>query len=407
MRIAYGVMGYGRGHAMRSGAVLPSLMAEHEVTVFAGGDAYDVLAPRFPTVRIPIIGYVYNERGGHSLQRTLSRNFSPMTDLLFGGAGSALVEKEFRQRGIELVISDSEAWTHRAAQKLKIPRISYDHVGIIAYCKPHFPADLRLLGMRDAIGYRALMGIPERILISSFYPAEAAYPNMHIVGPMLRPEVLQVQPQEGEFLLAYFNKGEHQYLPHIDRALRLLDQPVVVYGTPYRGQEENLDFRAPSNEGFLHDLANCKGVLSTAGNQLIGEAIHFGKPILALPEEAFEQRLNAYMIERMGVGMRGDRHRLTPSDIDRFMGNYDYYRSNMGDHARDGRAEATEYLHRYVNELGQQRASSRNARQRSRKAAPVDERVPAALAKSNLAQRRKNAKKSKTVGRPVAAGAIS
>ncbi|WP_051748929.1 glycosyltransferase family protein [Nevskia soli] len=375
MRIAYGVMGYGRGHAMRSGAVLPSLMAEHEVTVFAGGDAYDVLAPQFPTVRIPIIGYAYNERGGHSTSRTLSRNFSPMADLLFGGAGSALVEKEFRERGIDLVISDSEAWTHRAAQKLKIPRISYDHVGIIAYCKPHFPPDLRLLGMRDAIGYRALMGIPERILISSFYPAQPAYPNMHIVGPMLRPEVLKVQPRDGKFLMAYFNKGEHQYLPHIDRALRLLDLPVVVYGTPFRGQSENIDFRAPSNEGFIRDLAGCKAVLSTAGNQLIGEAIHFSKPILAVPEEAFEQRLNAYMIERMGVGMRGDRHRLTPSDIDRFMGNYDYYRSNMGEHAGDGRAEATETLHRYVNELGRKPVRSKRAR-KQRNAGPADERVP-------------------------------
>ncbi len=375
MRIAYGVMGYGRGHAMRSGAVLPSLMAEHEVTVFAGADAYDVLAPNFPTVRIPIIGYAYNERGGHSTSRTLSRNFAPMSDLLFGGAGSALVEKEFRERGIDLVISDSEAWTHRAAQKLKIPRISYDHVGIIAYCKPHFPPDLRLLGMRDAIGYRALMGIPERILISSFYPAEPAYPNMHIVGPMLRPEVLKVQPRDGKFLLAYFNKGEHQYLPHIDRALRLLDLPVVVYGTPFRGQSENLDFRAPSNEGFIRDLASCKAVLSTAGNQLIGEAIHFGKPILALPEEAFEQRLNAFMIERMGVGMRGDRHRLTPSDIDRFMGNYEYHRSNMREHARDGHAEATETLHRYVNELGRKPLSSKRQRQQ-RDAGAADERVP-------------------------------
>ena len=69
--------------------------------------------------------------------------------------------------------------------------------------------------------------------------------------------------------------------------------------------------------------------MSTAGNQTIGEAIHFGKPILALPEEAFEQRLNAWMIERMGVGMRGDRLNLTPSDVDRFMGNYDFYKSNI------------------------------------------------------------------------------
>ena len=396
MRIAYGVMGYGRGHAMRTSAVLPELMAEHEVTVFAGGDAYEVLAPSYPTVQIPTIGYVYNDRGGHSAQQTLRQNFAPMTDLVFGGAGSAQVEREFKARGIELVISDSEAWTHRTARKLRLPRISFDHVGIIAYCKPHFPPELYLLGRRDAIGYRSLMGVPERILIASFYPAEAAYPGVQVVGPMLRDEVLQVQPgtrgANSDFLLAYFNKGEHQYLPHIDRALRQLDFPVVVYGTPFRGQVDNLDFRAPSNAGFVRDLADCKAVLSTAGNQLIGEAIHFGKPILALPEEAFEQRLNAYMIERMGVGMRGDRLLLNPSDIDRFLGNYDWYRSNMREHARDGRAEARASLRRFIEEIRREQPLRAATKKRwGRTTVQVPEPPPAApaqKAESRAARRR-------------------
>ena len=213
--------------------------------------------------------------------------------------------------------------------------------------------------MRDALGYRALMGVPERILISSFYQAQPAYPGVRIVGPMLRDEVLRAKPTQGDYLLCYFNKGEHQYRPHIDRALRLLDCPVVIYATPYRGKVENLDFRAPSNEWFVHDLAGCKAVLSTAGNQTIGESIHFGKPILAMPEEAFEQRLNAHLIERMGVGMRGDLARLNPSDVDRFLGHYERYRSFMREHARDGRAEAIETLHRFIAELVQQKAPTR------------------------------------------------
>ena len=352
MKIAYGVMGYGRGHAMRTLSVLPELAREHDVTVFAGGDAYQVIAPLFPTVNIPTIGYRYNGRGGHSFWKTVNENFGSMNDLLFRGAGMQQVELEFAVRGIELVISDSEAWTHRAAQKLRLPRISFDHVGIIAWCKPHFPPELYLHGWRDAWGYRTLMGQPERILISSFYPAEPLHPNTHIVGPMLREEVLRAQPGDGDDLLCYFNKGEHQYLPHVDHALRELDRPVVIYGTPYRGQAENLDFRAPSNDGFVRDLARCRALLSTAGNQTIGEAIHLGKPILAVPEDAFEQKLNAHIIERMGVGMRGDLLRLTPSDIDRFLGNYAWYRSNMQGRATDGRAEALATLRRFIDELG-------------------------------------------------------
>lgn len=359
MRIAYGVMGYGRGHAMRTSAVLPALMREHEVTVFAGADAYEVLAPLFPTVPIPTLGYQYNNRGGHSLPRTLSRNFAPMADLLFGGPGMEQVQREFTQRGIQMVISDSEAWTHRMAMKLKLPRISFDHVGIIAYCKPHFPPDLWLHGMRDAAGYRAMMGVPERILLSSFYRAEAAYPQVQIVGPMLRDEVRREKPQQGNYLLAYFNKGEHQYLPHIDRALRLLDGPVRVYGTRYEGRSENLEFCAPSKTGFVRDLARGRAVLSTAGNQLIGEAIHFGKPVLAIPEQAFEQQLNAHMIERMGIGMRADLLRLTPSDVDKFMGHCDWYRSNMSQHARDGRDAAIDALQRHIAELAPRRIATR------------------------------------------------
>ncbi len=367
MRIAYGVMGYGRGHAMRTMSVLPALMAEHDVTVLAGADAYEVLAPRFPTVRIPIIGYQYNTAGTQSLGKTISKNFSPMSDLLFGGEGMAQVEQEFRARGIQAVISDSEAWTHRVAQKLDIPRISFDHVGIIAYCKPHFPPDLWALGMRDAWGYRALMGVPERILISSFYPAEGAYPQVKVIGPMLRDEVLAAQPTPGDYLLAYFNKGEHQYLPHIDRALRLLDAPVIVYGTKHRGVHDNLDFRAPSVDGFVRDLAGCRAVLSTAGNQLIGEAIHFGKPILALPEKAFEQRLNAHMIERMGVGQAGDLMRLTPSDIDRFLGNDSWFRSNMASHRGNGRQAAIDALRGHLAELTHSMAPSRTSPSRNQR----------------------------------------
>ena len=351
-RIAWGVMGYGRGHAMRTASVLPALAAQHQITLFTAGDAYEVLAPLHETVRIPMVGYRYNRQGGHSLPKTLSENLAPMADLLFHGEGLKAVEREFARRKIELVISDSEAWCHKAAQKLGIPRISFDHVGILAYCKPYFPPQLWLNGMRDALGYRSLMGIPERILISSFYPAEGKYPGVKVVGPMLREVVKAARPTRGDFLLAYFNKGEHQFKPHIQRALSLLDCPVRVYGTPYIGRADNIEFRQPSNEGFVRDLAACRAVLCTAGNQLIGEAIHFGKPILALPEDAFEQQLNAHMIERMGVGMQAVQQRLTPSDVDRFLANENLYRSHMREHARDGREEAVETLHRFIGELG-------------------------------------------------------
>jgi uncharacterized protein (TIGR00661 family) len=354
-------MGYGRGHAMRTASVLPAIAAEHEVTVFTTGDAYPVLSPMAETVRIPMVGYRYNDHGGHSLWRTLQENAPQVADLIFRGEGLQAVEDEFKRRKIDVVISDSEAWCHRAARNLGIPRISFDHVGILAYCKAHFPPDLLLAGLRDGIGYRAAMGIPERILISSFYPAQGKYPGVKVVGPMLRDVVRQQRATRGDYLLAYFNKGDYQFTAQIQRTLSLLDFPVRVYGTQLVGEREHLSFCPPSNEGFVRDLAGCRAVLSTAGNQLIGEAIHFGKPILAMPEDAFEQRLNAHMIERMGVGAQVHQQSLNPSHIDRFLAEETQYRHRMREHAGDGRAEAVRSLLQYVDELARPRAARRQA----------------------------------------------
>lgn len=351
MRIAYGVMGYGRGHATRSSAALAALEHDHEITVFTSGDAYDLMAARFNTVRIPMLGYAYTADGRWSVAKTLVDNFSGATDLLFHGAGVQAVEREFRERGIELVISDSEAWTHRAAQHLKIPRISFDHVGIIAWCKPHFPDDLWLTGLRDGWGYRQLMGQPDRILISSFYPAEPKSPTTRLVGPLLRESVQKLTPSDGGFLLAYFNRGDRQFHPHVEQALRQIEHPVIVYGTSRVGISESLDFRAIDGDAFVRDLAACRAVIATAGSQLIGEALYFGKPFLALPERAFEQQLNARTLERMGVGRFASLETLSAADIEIFLADLSRYRDNLASHTRNGRTEALEILRGFIAEL--------------------------------------------------------
>jgi uncharacterized protein (TIGR00661 family) len=351
LKIAYGVMGYGRGHATRVRSVLPALLDRHDVTVFAGGDALPVLAPLAPTVRIPTLGYVYGHGGDLSIAATVGRNFGGMSDLLLGGQGLETVVRQLRDGGFDLVISDSEAWTHRAAQRLGLPRISFDHVGIIAWCKPHFPSELWLRGRRDGWVYGQLMGRPDRILICSFYAAEPLAPGTRVIGPVLREELRQAEPRDLDFLLVYLNKGRYQYTAGLDLALRRLDATVVIYGTPYRGRVDNLEFRPPSNSGFIRDLASCRAVLSTAGNQLISEAIHFRKPVMALPENVFEQQLNARMVERMGIGARGRLASLTVGDVEDFLVGCDGYRARMPEVTGDGRAEAARILMGFIDEL--------------------------------------------------------
>src|SRR5262245_16805287 len=91
VRVAYGVNGYGRGHAMRAAAVLPMLRARHVVQLFAGGDAYDALAAENHVHRIPNMRYYYSRAGQLSSLTTLARNLSLGLDLVLRGAGHEMV----------------------------------------------------------------------------------------------------------------------------------------------------------------------------------------------------------------------------------------------------------------------------------------------------------------------------
>jgi uncharacterized protein (TIGR00661 family) len=362
VRIVYGVFGYGRGHATRALSVLPELRKRHDVVILAGGDAYDSIAPDYPVVRIPTLTYGYSSEGRRSLSRTLGENLRHVGDVVLGGEGFGEVARVMRDVNPAVAICDAEPWTHAAAARLGVPRISFDHFGILAYCRPPIPWSDRLRSFRDVSAYRGLMGRPDRIIVSSFYDGAVKDRRIRFVGPLLRPEVLRETPRHGDHLLVYLNRGAYQFTPRVENALRALRMPVVVYGTPRRGSDGLLAYREPGNETFIQDLASCRSVFSTAGNQLVGEAIWFNKPMLVMPENTVEQRLNAAALERLGIGMRVDQDEIDAATVRRFLDAEDVFRKSMRHALRDGRAEAIAALETFAREL----ATARPARAATR-----------------------------------------
>jgi uncharacterized protein (TIGR00661 family) len=355
VRILYGVFGYGRGHATRALSVLPELLRRHVVTVLAGGDAYDAIAPWLPVVRIPTLRYEYRDDGQRSLSRTFGENLSHVSDLTLRGPDYREVERIVRDASPDVAICDAEPWSHAVAARLGIPRISFDHFGILAYCRPTIPWMDRLRSFRDVTAYRSLMGRPDRIIVSSFYRGGAHDPRIRFVGPLLRPQVMQRRSTRGAHLLVYLNRGAYQLTARVERALRALAMPVVVYGTPRRGVDGNLDFREPSSEPFLDDLASCRAVFSTAGNQLVGEAIWFGKPMLVMPEHTVEQRLNAAAVERLGIGSQVPHTEVDAPGMERFLANEESFRTSMRGAVSDGREEALLAIDGFARELLRER----------------------------------------------------
>jgi len=350
LKIAYGVHGYGRGHATRAQAVLPELAKRHQLLVLAGGDAVDALSAHYPLLRVPCLKYAYGKHHRFSSRLTVQQNASTVLDFMLAGRTLKTVMQALKDFGADAVVSDSEAFTHRAAARLHIPRISFDHFGLLVYCKPEMSAGDRMICWGNALAYRSMFGKPDRAVVSSFFEAPPRRPGVCVVGPVIRQEVQQVIPSRGEHLLVYFSKAEHEYTPQIEHALSRAGCPVRIYGPPPRSPCGNLEFRPVRNRPFIEDLAGCRAVLGTTGNQLLGEVLYFGKPMLGIPIKCLEQRLNAAQLGRMGIGMSAERNAITPELIQDFLAREDEYLQHRPE-VRDGSPGAVAAIERFALEL--------------------------------------------------------
>jgi uncharacterized protein (TIGR00661 family) len=299
------------------------------------------------------MAYAYGSRGQRCIWTSIARNRTKLADLVMRGPSLQRVIDHAKAFRPDVAICDAEPWTHAAASRLGIPRISFDHYGVLAYCNVEFPSNERLRVLRDVAAYRIAVGRPERVIVSSFYPAPAKSPDVRVVGPVLRKEVLKLNSSHGDFLLVYLNQGDDQLTPHVEHALRSAPMRVVVYGTSQRGTSGNLEFHRVSNDAFLEHLATCRAIFSTAGNQLVGEALHLRKPHLVTPEHTIEQRVNAAAVERMGIGMQVPHANISPNILRAFIEREEEFRAAMKQHARDGRVEAIGALETFMRQLVQ------------------------------------------------------
>ena len=335
---------------MRAAAVLPRLAELHEIRVLAAGDAYGMLAADYPIARVPNLRYRYGLDGRLSGWRTFKHNLSMGLDLLLHGPSVEMTVDVLREHNADIVISDGEPYSLRAAGILGIGRISFDNFAQLAYCRLALRGLDRIRCAATALGYRLLMGQAERIIIASFFDAPARRSGIQLVGPVIRSEVRETTPRRGEHVLVYFSKAD-EFTSEVEDALAGLEHPVRVYGTPHHKRNGNVQYFPIARQRFVEDLASCRAVIGTTGNQLLGEVLHFRKPMLGIPIACMEQRINAEALVQMGVGMCVRRQRLTAAVIREFLKREGEFLRNFPAKLRDGRSEALAAIAEFGSEL--------------------------------------------------------
>ena len=337
MRILYGVVGEGMGHAIRSRVVLQHLIEQgHSVEIMASSRAADFLAKHFAEVhRIHGLHIIYEEnrvRRGRTLWSNIEDAGAALPQQI--GAYFELVA-DFAP---EVVISDFESWAYWYAKVHRLPIVSIDNMQIINRCQ-HDAEILR--GARAEFELtrafvKSKLPFCDHYLITTFFYPPLRKPNTTLVPPLLRREILDAVPSAGDHLLVYQTAEGHEQLPDTLNAAGL---PCLVYGMRRTltadVHEGNLRYRPFDEARFIDDLASARAVVAGGGFTLMGECVHLGKPVLAIPVAGqFEQLLNARYLQRAGYG-RAAEH-VDSAQLRDFLDAVPAFQAALATYVRDG-----------------------------------------------------------------------
>ena len=328
-KVLIGLSGDGRGHSSRCKATIAHLLEKgHEVKVVTSGKGYEYLHDYYNVVKI--LGYkVASDTGQVNNWRTLTDAFEKLSK--HGLKTFRILRSEVENFKPDAIISDFEPFVIVIGAYKRIPLISIDNQHVITLCHLDYPkawlkeyiiAWLVCNVIGSYSDYYFLTCFFQPKLLKSFVKKATQ------VGPILRQEVLELQPTSEDHILIYIRT------PELSRSIgslveKLSDQSFCAYGFETTNtQYDNIIFNPPSEQGFLQDLAAAKAVITNGGHSLISEALYLGKPIYSIPTRGdFEQMINAYYVEKLGYGMYTGSP--SPEHLQEFLHNLDSFKLNI------------------------------------------------------------------------------
>ena len=294
--ILYGVNGEGAGHSSRAREVLSHLKARgHTLHVASFDRGLQNLRADFEVIEIYGLRFAYaNNKVRY--RKTVTKNLASVRQAAKSLRRLSELADEWR---IDAVITDFEPLTCHVGHRKHLPVISIDNQHCLTNTDVSYPPECR----RDAAVAKLVtkMMVPraDAYLTTAFFTTQIRKPRTFLFPPILRQEILSARPQAGQDVLVYVTSPA----PALVKLLTGIRGSFIAYGFGREGREGNIAFRKPSLDGFLRDLVNAKAVIANAGFSLVTEALHLGKPYLAIPvKHQFEQIFNAYWVAKSGYG---------------------------------------------------------------------------------------------------------
>ena len=286
MNILYGVQTTGNGHLVRSAALIAALREkDHSVYTLMSGDLEK-------TIKQPEAYRPYESRRGltfvtHNGRLRYLETIRRLRLLRFYRDIRSFPAGDF-----DLAITDYEPLTARIAKRNSIPSIGVGHLYAFAHRVP--------IPRGDPLGVAVMR---------RFAPADIPLGLHwhHFQSPILPPtipgDVYSEEHPDRSRILVYFPFETPQRIGEFLRPFREITFRIHVPGLEASRDEDNLQWRPVSRQGFVDALADCAGVMCNSGFSLISEALHLGRKILTKPVSGqVEQKANALALRHLGLG---------------------------------------------------------------------------------------------------------
>jgi uncharacterized protein (TIGR00661 family) len=328
--ILYGVNGEGAGHSTRAKEVLSHLVAQgHTVHVASFDRGLHNLGEQFDVTEIYGFRFAYvNNRVRY--KRTIAKNLITAPQ---AARSIAQLKKLVDEWNTDLVITDFEPLTCHVGHRKGLPVISIDNQHCLTNAAVSYPRKYRRDAAAAKLVTRMMTPHADAYLVISFFTAPVRKRNTFLFPPLLRQEILNATPTQGKHVLVYVTSPA----PVLAKLLSAVRCQFVAYGFGREGAEGNIVYKKPSLEGFFADLTSAKAVVANSGFSLVTEALHLGKPYLAVPVlHQFEQVFNAYWLDKAGYGAYWEE--LNKERVESFLYKLPRYRETLASYPRQGNA---------------------------------------------------------------------
>lgn len=326
--ILYGVNGEGAGHSTRAKEVLTHIVSQgHKVHVASFDRGLQNLNSSFDVTEIYGFRFAYvNNRVRY--KRTIAKNLITIPQARKSLSQLAALVDDAE---IDLVITDFEPLTCHVGHRRHLPVISIDNQHCLTNAVVSYPKQYRSDATAAKIVTKLMTPRANAYLVISFFTAPVRKRNTFLFPPLLRREILEATPSQGEHVVVYVTSPA----PALAKLLTSVRCSFVAYGFGREGTEGNITFKKPSLEAFFNYLVSARAVIANSGFSLVTEALHLGKPYLAVPvSHQFEQIFNAYWLQKSGYGSYWEE--LNKERVESFLFNLPHYREALSDYPRQG-----------------------------------------------------------------------